>query len=187
MRISIEICSSKSFYFVYLWSFNSKKLFTRADFSIFSSYILINLRWSKTIQLGQRILNVPLVAIPSSPLCLVTAVLYAFTLSPSCPSEFQAFCWHDSSVFQTTVFTYKSFMTCMKHCLTELGIKPDPYGTHSFCRGGATFALEAGVSLDTISLLGDWKSDAVFLYLNMPLSSRFSAQQTMASFLTHST
>ena len=75
-------------------------------------------------------------------------------------------------------------MTCMKQTLTELGVNPEQYGTHSFRRGGATFALEAGVSLDTISLLGDWKSDAMFLYLNMPLSSRLSAQHTMASFLT---
>ena len=165
-------------------TFNPKQLFTRADFSLFSSYILINVRWSKTIQLGQRIITIPLVAIPSSPLCPVSAVKHAFSLSPSCPPEFQAFCWHDSSLFKASVFTYKSFMTCMRQCLTELGIKPDQYGSHSFRRGGATFALEAGVALDTISLLGDWKSDAMFLYLNMPLSSRISAQQTMASYIT---
>ena len=42
-------------------------------------------------------------------------------------------------------------MTRMKLILTELGINPGQYGTHSFRRGGATFAPEAGVYLDTPS------------------------------------
>lgn len=164
-------------------SFDPKKLFTRADFSLHHSCLLITVRWSKTIQLGQRTIAIPLIANPSSPLCPVTAVKQAFSLTQKCLPHFQALCWYDSSLFKNSVFTYKSFMTCMKQCLTELGVTPDRYGTHSFRRGGATFALEAGVSLDTISLLGDWKSDAMFLYLNMPLSSRMSAQRIMASFL----
>lgn len=71
----------------------------------------------------------------------------------------------------------------MKQVLLELGIPASQYGTHSFRRGGATFALEAGVSLDVISLLGDWKSDAMYLYLHMPLAQRVSAQQVIASHL----
>ena len=74
-------------------------------------------------------------------------------------------------------------MSLMKQVLSELGIAPDRYGTHSFRRRGATYALEAGVPLDTISLLGDWKSDAMFLYLHMPLSQRIQAQRTMTSHL----
>ena len=70
--------------------------------------------------------------------------------------------------------------------MRELGVPPDLYGTHSFRRGGASFALEAGVPLDTISLLGDWKSDAMFLYLHMPLSQRVAAQRVMASHLSGS-
>ena len=69
----------------------------------------------------------------------------------------------------------------MKQVLSQIGISPDRYGSHSFRRGGATYALEAGVPLDTISLLRDWKSDAMFLYLHMPLSQRIQAQRTMSS------
>ena len=72
-------------------------------------------------------------------------------------------------------------MSYMKQILAELGLPTHRYGTHSFHPGGATFALEAGVSLDVISLLGDWKSDAMLLYLHLPLTKRISAQEVIAS------
>ena len=164
-------------------TFTATKMFTRSDFLCYDGYIYINVRWSKTIQLGQRTITVPLVAAPSSPLCPVAAVKCAFALNPVCSPLSQAFSWRDSASCRSSVFTYKSFMSCMKSILQQLGISPDLYGTHSFRRGGATYALEAGVSLDTISLLGDWKSDAMFLYLHMPLSQRVAAQRVMATHL----
>ena len=161
--------------------FDPRKMFTRSDFSFFEGQVHINVRWSKTIQLGQRTVTVPLIAAPSSPLCPVSAIRCAFAMNPACSQSSQAFSWRDSATCRSSIFTYKSFMTCMKSILLQLGISPDLYGTHSFRRGGATYALEAGVSLDTISLLGDWKSDAMFLYLHMPLSQRVAAQQVMTT------
>ena len=72
-------------------------------------------------------------------------------------------------------------MTCMKQFLVQLGVPGDRYGTHSFRRGGATFALESGIPLDVISIMGDWKSDALFLYLHMPITQRLAAQWVLAS------
>lgn len=167
-------------------TFSPKHMFIRSDFNFYQSSLYINVRWSKTIQLGQRTVTIPLVAIPTSPLCPVTAVSQAFRLTPGCTSTYQALCWRDSHACKNSVFTYKSFMASMKQILRELGVSSEQYGTHSFRRGGATFALEAGVPLDTISLLGDWKSDAMFLYLHMPLSQRVAAQQVMASHLQES-
>jgi len=78
-------------------------------------------------------------------------------------------------------------MSLLKLFLSQVGLNTSDYGTHSFRRGGASFALEAGIPLDTIALLGDWKSDSLFLYLHMPLSQRLSAQRTMASCILQST
>ena len=164
-------------------AFDPKKMFTRSDFSFSHSCIYITVRWSKTIQMGQRTVVIPLLAVPSSPLCPVSAVTHAFNLNPGCSPSSQALGWRDNTSFRSCVYTYKSFMTCVKQILQQLGVSPALYGTHSFRRGGATFALDAGVSLDTISLLGDWKSDAMFLYLHMPLSQRVAAQQVMTSHL----
>ena len=167
-------------------SFNPARMFTRSDFQVTASCVYITVRWSKTIQLGQRTVTVLLVAAPSSPLCPVSAIVHAFNLTPGCSPSSQALCWRDSCNFRTSVFTYKTFMTSMKLVLAQLGVSPALYGTHSFRRGGATFALEAGVPLDTISLLGDWKSDAMFLYLHMPLSQWLASQQVVTLYLNHS-
>ena len=40
---------------------------------MFNGYLIINMRWSKTIQFGERILQTPLVEIPGSVLCPVNA------------------------------------------------------------------------------------------------------------------
>ena len=52
-----------------------------------------------------------------------------------------------------------------------------------FGRSGATFALESGVPLDVISIMGDWKSDALFLYLHMPFAQRLAAQRVITTHL----
>ena len=74
-------------------------------------------------------------------------------------------------------------MHSLQFFLTRLGLNSSQYGSHSFRRGGASLALEAGVPLDTIAVMGDWKSDAVYLYLHMPLSQRLRAQHSITSFL----
>ena len=53
-----------------------------------------------------------------------------------------------------------------------IGLSSKNYGTHFFRRGGASFALEDGITLGVTSIMGDWKSGAVYLYLHMPLSQR---------------
>ena len=77
-------------------------------------------------------------------------------------------------------------MACLKSHLSRSGLPPGQYGSHSFRRGGATFALEAGVPLDSIAVMGDWKSDAMYLYLHMPLSQRLRAQQSISSYILSS-
>ena len=56
-------------------------------------------------------------------------------------------------------------------------------GPSLFWGGGATFALEAGVPLDSIEIMGDWKLDAMYLYLHKPLSQRLRAQQSISSYI----
>ena len=163
--------------------FCSKKQFTRRDFVPTAHGFSVHVRWSKTIQLGQRTLWVPLVAQPNSRLCPVAAIRQAFSLTPLAGLDSQVFCWYNSDTHANAVLTYKGFMLCMKQLLVKLGVPADRYGTHSFRRGGATFALESGVPLDVISIMGDWKSDALFLYLHMPFSQRLAAQRVIASHL----
>ena len=72
--------------------FDSKKQFTRADFIPFTKGYLVHVRYSKTIQMGERTVYIPLIACPNSPLCPVSAVRQAFFLTPEAENQSQAFC-----------------------------------------------------------------------------------------------
>ena len=65
-----------------------------------------------------------------------------------------------------------SFFHKLRDSLQSLGLSPGLYAGHSFCRGGATHAFLAGVPVELIKMLGDWKSDSVQLYLTVSLQVR---------------
>ena len=127
---------------------------TRSDFTFRDSTLLIQVRWSKTIQFGQRIVTVPLVAL--LPLCLVpfpSRLVHLHLVRPSVGGT---------------------------HTMPHIGFSP------IVILWLVTFALEAGVPLDSIAVMGDWKSDAMYLYLHMPLSQRLRAQQSISSYILSS-
>ena len=163
--------------------FSPATFLVRSDFTFEPSTVYVRVRWSKTMQLGQRTVTIPLVAM-SSPLCPVSAVRQSFRLTPGAGPQDQAFCWRDSFFGSNRTFTYRDFMLSLRTLLSSTGLSSSQYGSHSFRRGGASFALEAGIPLDTIAVMGDWKSAAMYLYLHMPLSQRLQAQRTLSSFLS---
>ena len=54
------------------------------------------------------------------------------------------------------------------------------HACHSFRRGGASFAFYSRVPVELIKMLGDWHSDAVLLYLTVPLAIRLQSVKTIA-------
>ena len=46
--------------------------------------------------------------------------------------------------------------------------------------GGSSFAFQAGVPIELIKMLGDWHSDAVLLYLTVPLTIRLQSVNVIA-------
>ena len=61
-------------------------------------------------------------------------------------------------------FTRQRLTETLRETLTAAGIDGH-YTGHSFRRGAATSAREAGLSEDEIQLLGRWKSDSYRLYI----------------------
>lgn len=64
---------------------------------------------------------------------------------------------------------------CLRNILQDLGLPAKDFTSHSFRRGGASFAFRAGLPVDLIKILGDWHSDAILLYLTVPLSVRLES------------
>ena len=66
--------------------------------------------------------------------------------------------------YKQKAFTREYLTTAMRSGLKSLGITGN-YSDHSFRRGAATSAKEAGLSENDIQLLGRWKSDSYKLYI----------------------
>ena len=155
-------------------SFNPDQQFTKADFRFFPWGALVRVRWSKTIQFRERVVHIPLPRVTGSPFCPVSAISRAFSFTPMASDSSQAFAWVHPSL-SLRAFTYSLFMSKLRSCLNNCGLLGRDFGSHSFRRGGASLAFQAGVPLALIKVLGDWKSDAVLLYLTVPLDIRVQA------------
>ena len=152
--------------------FDPSKHLTRGDIVIHQDHLMVTFRWSKTIQFGQRLLQIPVRAINNSILCPVSAYTKMVQLMPGPPS-LPAFVV--PSPTGLAPFCYWQWMTQLKSSLLTLGLDSSKYSTHSFRRGGATFAYQAGVPIESIKLMGDWASDAVYKYVQFPGQIRWSA------------
>ena len=132
------------------------------------------MHWSKTIQFRERVVHIPLPWVTGSPFCPVSALSRAFSFTPMASHSSQAFAWvHPSLSFRA--FTCSLFMSKLRSCLNNCGLLGRDIGSHSFHRGDASLAFQAGVRLEPIKVLKDWKSDAVLLYLTVPLDIQVQA------------
>lgn len=140
--------------------------------------LLIKISWSKTIQFGERELEIPLVSIPHSPLCPVKAYLNMISLI-SIPDDSPAYCFVVNNKICPII--YRQFQKILKEYISDIGLNSELYSTHSFRRGGASWAFAAEVPTELIQLYGDWKSDAYKRYLKFNLKDKIAVARKMAS------
>ena len=72
----------------------------------------------KTIQFRERVVHVPLPAVPDSPLCPVTAVKRALHFTGQSPPTSQAFAFLSSPDFTPKPLTYPMFL-CKQRCILD--------------------------------------------------------------------
>jgi integrase len=143
----------KSNLFTNSQSFDPKKQLTRESFFVDSERKCLNvqIRWAKNNQFQKRIQTISLPSLAPHPLCPVTAIIQAFQLVGIQGPKAQAF-----------PLTSHEFSASLK---LALGSRPE-LTSHSFRRGGATWALENGVPGEIIKVLGDWQSSAYLCYVD---------------------
>ena len=135
--------------------------------------LVVEIRWSKTIQFGERKLVVPLIPIPGSVLCPVMA--YRIMCEKVRVIDTKPL----FSLSRNNYITYSKFQIKMRQLIEKIGLDPEVFSTHSFRRGGATFAFKSGVSSELIQLHGDWKSDAYKNYLTFDLEDKLQVAEKM--------
>ncbi len=150
----------------------------RANIQHSSAGLLLTFTFSKTIQAGGRIHQVPIAPVPNSPLCPLRAFCALVALIPATPL---APAFSIPTPTGLVPMTKPQFVHVFRSCLTLLGLPAHLFSGHSFRRGGATWAFRTGTQGELIKLLGDWRSDAYLKYLNTSLNDKLIVSQAMAA------
>ena len=158
--------------------FNPQKQLLRQDVKILQGVLVVFVKWSKTNQYGNRLLKVPLTAIPDSNLCPVNAFLNMTKLVPASDDD-PAFGIMSRSSSLVPV-TYRQLQGKIKSLMAKTGRAPELYSSHSFRRGGCSWAFKSGVPMDLIQQHGDWLSDCYKAYLTFDFGKKLSVSRDMA-------
>ena len=133
-----------------------------SDISFQKNELNVIIRASKTIQFADRTLELPFPrAKPPNVLCPVQAML----LYVQCPQSLGV----NGPLFITSngpTFDRGSIRPAPQiRLISSIGVNTQIYATHSCRRGGASWAYRLDVPVDTIKVIGDWKSLAYQRYI----------------------
>ena len=158
-------------------SYTLGKHLSRQDVHITPAGVVLVIKWSKTIQFGERCLLVPLPWKPDHRLCPTTAVIRALAMTSSADPVGPAFVAPQAGRLVSLSPTL--FVKTIKQLLQRLQYDPSLFSGHSFRRGGATWAFQCHLPGEVIQLMGDWRSDSYRRYIHIPLATRRSFSQTL--------
>lgn len=151
----------------------TKKFLLRKNVYMEKEFLIVSMNWSKTIQFGERELQTPLISIPGSILCPVNAYKLMCKNIKAGPED-PLFSLPDKKYI-----TYSKFQLKLRDLISKIKLNPDLFSSHSFRRGGASYAFQSGVSSELIQLHGDWRSDAYKKYLTFSLEDKKSVAEAM--------
>lgn len=155
------------------------------DVSLNESMLFLHIRHTKTIQFGQRRLDIPINAIPGSILCPVSAMAQVLSgMQPGSVSVNQPLFNYTASDGKTRFLNHSVFMSLLKTVLCKCNVNINDYSGHSFRRGGCSYAFSLGISPLLIKLRGDWRSEAYQRYVNIKPEQHMNLAQTLALYVT---
>lgn len=136
---------------------------------------------TKTIQFGERTLELPLPTIPGDALCPTAALHLYMAATSDRPLDSQLFGYADSSGAWVPL-THATLVAWIKRLIQLVGLNPTQYAGHSLRRGGATFAFSsANLNPILIKALGDWLSASFLRYCEALTGARLFGAHAMAS------
>ena len=140
------------------------------------SFVLV-VRYSKTIQFGQKVLQIPYWKCADFMLCPVSTLLLHLTSSKLRPGS-PLFDYIESGVVRS--WNHVTFVAKLRRCLLLCNIEPALYSGHSLRRGGCSACFLAGLSVQDIKQRGDWKSSCFEKYLHLPGERLFASARLLA-------
>lgn len=134
--------------------FNKDKNITRECVHVSTAAVTLACKWSKSNQSNDHVHVIRLQALADHPLCPVAAIVAMFRKVRAAGPHDQAF-----------PMTGQAFNRKLRTLTTSAGAGR-ALSSHSFRRGGATWALSSGIPGEIVKAMGDWKSQCYLLYLD---------------------
>lgn len=155
-------------------AFTSAKQLSRRHLRFVRGAVWVSIVWSKTLQFRFKKLSYPLIKIPGSQLCPYTALL---DMVKKVPGEQDGPCF---AHLNGAPWTYTQFQRKLRQVLSQCGYNKHNFSSHSFRRGGCSFAWQSGMPEFLIKTIGDWKSDVYKNYCHIDFQSRAKACQVFS-------
>ena len=112
--------------------FDGSKQLCRRDIDGNNSFIIVSFKWTKTIQVGSRVLRLPLAAISNSKCCPIQAYKCMCELNPFSAHSPAFAAFHRKPVVP---ITYKQVQLKLKSLIGQVGLNPKLFFSHSLRRG----------------------------------------------------
>lgn len=154
----------------------------RKDITFHPWGLMVNITKSKTIQFNEKVHRIPVAKVTNRALCAAYWVEQHFR---ECPAPMGAQAFRMPRVGHSVPLTYSFYLQVIKLLCARAGMDPTKFSTHSLRRGGANFLRLCGAPIEVIKERGDWKSDAVYLYLEASLAERLTTDMRVAMILDH--
>lgn len=144
--------------------------------------MMIRVTSTKTIKYKERVLEIPIKAIPGSKFCAVYWLRAHFARFPAGPDDPLFFKEVNG---KRVVIKYKEVLAFLKRMSKVVGKDPSTIGLHSLRRAGSYYMHQLGVPLEDIKCVGDWRSLAALMYLILPLDRKLRIDEVVADSLSH--
>ena len=145
------------------------------DIHFHRGLILVNIRWSKSFQIGNRV-TIPLLK-SKSLACPVTALKKLFLAVQAHPQH-PLFAFQHTKPYscsRLSVLTYPSLMLYLRKWFKLVGYQPFCNSCHSLRHSGALHAFSRNMPAVLMKEMGDWHSECYQQYLEDDLALCLSA------------
>ena len=160
--------------------FDANKQFVRGDALIGSRTVLLDLRWTKTMQKNSKVIRLPLLPLVKSDICPIVWIKRMISAIPGKSTD-PLFMIPDRYNKNFIPLTYRVVMKYFKKWV-ELAIGTcTGYSMHSLRRGGATWCFNIDITTEAIRMMGTWASDSYKKYLDLDLNKRVDTMEKITS------
>ena len=157
--------------------FSKRYCLTRSDVYWKKGFWTVGIRWSKTNQNMNKVVEAPLVPGRTKYICPQHWVTRMIKLIPAKPQEPLFLIREKGSRFPLTIGQINRLF---KEWCKKADIPPGGYTSHCLRRGGLTWAHEAKITGETLQIMSDWASRAYMCYIDLDFEARVEAGKIMS-------